>query len=133
MARRVLSIVKSEELCIKLATETPAVFRSKHAAVLSYKGKVLATGVNKLKTHPLMLRYNKHPDCRNLHAEIDCIIRAINLYGTELLRECTLYVARTRKDGTTASSKPCEGCARAIKAFGIKRTYYTTKEGWTIF
>jgi len=27
-------------------------------------------------------------------------------------------------------SKPCEGCARAIAQFGIKKVYYTTEEGF---
>jgi tRNA(Arg) A34 adenosine deaminase TadA len=118
------------EQIINLSKKTEPVFRSKHAAGLYYKTRLLATGVNRLKTHPMMLRYSKHPDCVNLHAEIDCIVKVINRYGTSILKECTLYVARTYQSGATANSKPCDGCTRAIRAFGIPKTFYTTKEGW---
>jgi len=122
--------VEAKLKVIQLANKTPPVYRSKHAAALYYGRRLLSTGVNRYKTHPMMLAYSKHPDCVNLHAEIDCLVRAINRYGTEILKESILYVARTCQDGTAASSKPCEGCERAIRAFGIKTTHYTTKEGW---
>jgi tRNA(Arg) A34 adenosine deaminase TadA len=118
---------------INLARKTPLVFQAKHAAGLYYKGKLLSTGVNKKKTHPLMAKFSKHPEAVYLHAEIDCIVKCINRYGTEILKECELYVARSYQDGTTAGSRPCEGCSRAIRAFGIPRTYYTTQEGWRTF
>ena len=115
---------------VALAIATPPVYRSKHAAALYYKGRLLATGVNQYKTHPMMKRYCKHPEAVELHAEIDCITRAIRRYGTTVLKHSTLYVARVCKDGSLSNSKPCVGCQKAIEAFSIPTVYYTTKDGW---
>lgn len=84
------------------------------------------TGNNKYKSHPLMQEFN--PDNLEkiyLHAEIDCIIRGINLFGVEWLKECSLYVLRIRKDGKIGNSKPCKGCMRAIEAFDIGEVKWT--------
>ena len=119
-----------KEFTVALAVGTPPVFRSKHAALLTIKSRVLATGVNQYKTHPMMARYCKHPEAVSLHAEIDCLTKALRRYGTELVRHSSLYVARVTKDGSLANSQPCVGCQRAIDAFQVKTVYYTTKEGW---
>jgi len=121
---------KQKVLSLALANQ-PA-FRAKHAASIYYRGRLLATGTNKKKTHPMMQRFCKHPEAVWLHAEIDCIVKVVNHYGTEILRDCELYVARVTKDGAMANSQPCEGCQRAIDAFLISRVYYTTKEGWNV-
>jgi len=77
-----------------------------------------------------MQRFCKHPEAVWLHAEIDCIVKVVNRYGTEALKDSELYVARVLKDGSLANSQPCEGCQRAIEAFQIKRVFYTTTKGW---
>ena len=118
------------ERAVSLATAGKPVFKAKHAAVLTYKGKILATGRNQYKTHPMMGRFNKHPEAVNLHAEIDCITRAIRLYGTSILKHSELYVARVLASGELGNSKPCLGCQKAIEAFSIPVVYWTTKEGW---
>lgn len=121
-----------KERAVTLALETPRVFRSKHAALLCYKGRVLSIGVNRYKTHPMMKRFSRHPDAVNLHAEIDCIVKAINRYGTEILKSSQLYVARVLDNGTLRSSCPCSGCRKAIEAFEISKVYYTVEGGWNV-
>ena len=115
---------------LELASKSDRVFRSKHAAAVYYKGRLLATGTNKKKTHPMMSRFCKHPEAVWLHAEIDCIVKVINYYGTDILKSCQLYVARVCLDGSLANSQPCEGCQKAIEAFGIPTVHFTTRRGW---
>jgi deoxycytidylate deaminase len=105
-------------------------FRSRHAAVI-YRGKrVLVYGVNRNKTHPYCSYYGKNPEAIYLHAELDAIVKVLNSEGAKTLKGATIAVCRTTRDGRYADSRPCEGCQRAIEAFGLK-VEYTTKEGWT--
>lgn len=55
-------------------------------------------------------------DCDALHSEIDAICRAVKA-GIST-NEATIYVTRY----------PCEACARAIAASGIKKVVYGRKE-----
>lgn len=110
---------------IEVAKTATRVRSSKHAACLVYKNKMLASGRNSLKTHPIMNTYGRNPDAIYLHAEIDAIVRTINLHGSDILSECTMYVIRINKKGEIASSCPCEGCQRAIKAFNIRHVVWS--------
>lgn len=98
---------------------------SKHAAAIIYKGMILSWGLNGRKTHPMMRLFGRNEEAIYLHAEIDAIIRAINKYGVEILKKSDLYVLRTTKTGSVGYSKPCSGCEKAIKTFGIKRVFHS--------
>lgn len=98
---------------------------SRFGAVLT-NGKRIYVGQNKWKTHPLMLKFNKHPAALFLHAEIDVIVKAIR-DGVDDFSDYEMYVARLTKGGRTGIACPCEGCQGALKAFGIdfKNVYWT--------
>ena len=98
---------------------------SRHAAAITHKKRVVSTGINRKKTHPLMLEYGRNDESIYLHAEIDAIVKAINMHGVEFLKDCSLYVLRISRAEEIMPSKPCKGCQKAIKAFGIKNVYYT--------
>ena len=112
----------------RLLAEAPKAERvgsSKHSAALVYRGKVVAIGHNKLKSHPMMLRYHK-PGQVYLHAEVDAIIKAVNKYGLDFVAECDLYCLRIKaRSGQVGNSKPCNGCADLIRSFNIKGVYWT--------
>ena len=60
----------------------------------------------------------------SIHAEMDALSRTPK---NENFRDLHLVVVRLLRDGdTTACSKPCEACARAIARRGIRRVTYTT-------
>lgn len=99
---------------------------SRHAAAICLGHKILCTGVNQRKTHPLMKQFQDHPEKLYLHAEINAIVQVINKYGTEILPETEIYVTRLSKGGNIGSSKPCESCQKAIDFFKIKRVHYWT-------
>jgi tRNA(Arg) A34 adenosine deaminase TadA len=98
---------------------------SKHAAAIVYKGQIIILGRNQYKTHPIMIKYGKNDKAIYLHAEIDAIVRCINKYGSNILSKCDLYVLRTDKMNRISSSKPCEGCQKAVEAFGIRKVFHT--------
>ena len=98
---------------------------SQHAACVVYKKQILSVGWNRKKSHPMMSRFSYKEHQIYLHAEVDALIRAINQYGNEILKESDLYVLRTTKAGNVADSKPCSGCTDVINAFGIKNVYWS--------
>lgn len=97
-------------------------------AIIVKDGQIVSIGANRCypdlcRTARGCLRVEKHgdnakehrlpADCRAVHSEIDAISRApVSLHGT------TIYVTRY----------PCEACARAICAAGIKAVYYGRKQ-----
>lgn len=88
-------------------------------------------GTNQFKTHPFQKKYSKNEHCIYLHAEVDSIVRFLNYNDVSQLAEQTLVVVRAKRDGVKGKwvhglAKPCEGCQRAIAAFGIKNVVYTT-------
>lgn len=105
----------------------------KMAAGVVYKKTLIATGVNSLKSHPLMWKYGKNEEAIYLHAEIDAIKNALRVIDQDKLAKCDLYVVRvrnsTKKSHCYGLAKPCEGCQRAIETFGLARVFYSTYDG----
>lgn len=91
------------------------------SVVTDHKGRVVSSGYNKRKTHPLQMRYARkiNPEQCFLHAEIDALVQCRDVPHT-------IYVARIKKNGDTALARPCSICSMAIKEAGIKRVIYTT-------
>ena len=108
------------DMLYKIADAAVPVGKQRLAACIVRKRQLISVGFNKKKTHPLQWKFSKCDEAVYLHAEIDAIINA-----REDIRGATMYVLRVMKDGKTGLAKPCEGCARAIKHYGIKRVYWT--------
>ncbi|MBF84832.1 MAG: hypothetical protein CL489_10265 [Acidobacteria bacterium] len=103
---------------------------------VGFKGsRVIDFGFNSAKTHPEMLnlaeKFNiekMYPDStinfvsQAKHAEISCLTNC---------DECdTLLVLRLTRDGALANAKPCNICFAKILESGVKRVYYSTKNGF---
>lgn len=82
----------------------------KCVCILSYRNKYTLLGINKKKTHPLMIEYG-YPIDHNypMHAEFDAFIKAKNI-GFEF---DTMYIYRGH-DGLLPS-RPCIICSSWIK------------------
>ena len=113
------------EYLIQHSRNADLVKSSRHAAAIVYRNQIVAAGVNKRKTHPIMQRYQSNESRIFLHAEADALIRFMGLYGVNLLPECSLYVLRTTKTGRVASSKPCNGCMAMIEALNVGQVCWT--------
>ncbi len=119
---------KSKDILPVLFAETnnsSSIRGSRHAAALVWKGNIVSVGHNKLKSHPAMCQFHRKGQIF-LHAEVDCILRAINLGYQDVFPKCELYVVRARaKSGLLGDSEPCEGCKQFISAVKIKEVYWS--------
>jgi deoxycytidylate deaminase len=97
--------------------------RKKHGAVVVKSGRVLGTGYNKDRNHPLFVSPEHiKPHCSR-HAEIEAIKDA-----RSSVEGATLYVARVNNQGKDRYSKPCKLCEAVIKKNKIKKVIYTRDE-----
>jgi len=93
--------------------------------VTNKRGRVIASGYNQFKTHPLQVRYAKHNDRSEkiyLHAEISALIRCRE-------EPHTVYIGRIMKNGKAGMCKPCPICEYAIRKAGVKVIIYTDSTG----
>lgn len=117
----------------KIARDNDPVAGGRLAACVVYKNKVVAYGFNQAKTHPFQAQYGKNDDAIYWHAETNAIHNALRVLSEDELAKATLYVARARYEmnrpvWTWGMSKPCEGCAKCIDKYNIKRVVYTMDE-----
>jgi deoxycytidylate deaminase len=99
--------------------------RSEHGiykvgAVIVYKGKFLAGGWNKNKTHPRAKNYTT-----KIHAELAALIA----HRHESLIFADMYVARRTNGGALATSKPCRDCMVLIREAGLKSVTFISENG----
>lgn len=132
MARR--SDEETINLLVELAGNVPKSGRASVAACVVYKGQIIAWGFNQKKTHPFQARFGRNCDAIYLHAETDAIKNSLRHLSEDELSRSTLYVGRAKKISPHSKRKihglarPCDGCAKAIAAFGIKRTVWSNDE-----
>ena len=116
------------ELLLRACQDQKPIRSSRIKAGLFYRGRLVATGENRLKSHPFQKRFGKNEDAIFLHAETDCLINSLDS-GYDFA-DCQLLVVRSKKDTvnkrwTRGLAKPCIGCQRAIAHFNISQVYYT--------
>ncbi len=118
------------DVLFKLAQTVEKTANAQMAAAIFKRNKLVSFGVNSKKTHPFQKRFGKNDDCIFLHSEIDAIKNALRYISLDDLKKCSIYISRIKKDKPkgkyiSGMAKPCEGCARALFSFGIKKVYYT--------
>lgn len=95
----------------------------KHGAVIVKSGRVVGTGYNKGRNHPLFISPEHiKPHCSQ-HAEVSALREAKNNADGAIL-----YVARVNNQGQDRNSKPCRLCQEAITKSNIKKVIYTKGE-----
>lgn len=107
-------------------------------AVLYSKGKIIAQGCNSRKTSPLQKELNKErgfdPDescaLNSLHAETACLLKT--RYMDIDMSKAIMYIYREHQNGEKALARPCKGCMKALKDFGVKTICYTTESGYCV-
>jgi deoxycytidylate deaminase len=96
--------------------------RYKHGAIIVKGGRIVSTGINKIRNHPtvfgsspkLLIKSEAH-----IHAEADAIRKVSELKGAKI------YVARVNRSGQVRFSRPCDMCYRAIVKSGIRKVCHT--------
>lgn len=101
--------------------------------VAVYRNKIISTGFNSNRTHPLQAKLNSFRNNKisnhTIHAEISCLSHIWN--ANLSWNKVKLYIYRDRCDGRKGMSRPCPACMAAIKQLGIKEIFYTTMDGVT--
>lgn len=98
-------------------------------ATIALGSRVVSTGHCTKKTHPQNPKI-KAPTKRNqLCAEVNATLRALKILPREKIKECSIYIARSRRDGSVGMAKPCPFCLSFLKDTGIRDVYYTTNAG----
>lgn len=110
--------------------------------VIVYKGRVISSGCNSKKTHPVQKRYNRKyrkfnksqkPIVDSLHAEISALVKIpYPLDQTIDYSQVKVYTYRIcpGKRLKMGSSRPCQACMNALLDKGIRQIYYTTDDGF---
>ena len=96
--------------------------RNTHGAVIVKGGRVVGTGYNKNRNHPLFVSPEHIKSDCSVHAEVSAIRDA----GNDV-KNAVIYVARVSKSGEDRDSKPCSRCLSLIQDSGIKRIVHTTQ------
>jgi deoxycytidylate deaminase len=97
--------------------------RQRHGAVIVKSGRVVGTGYNKDKNHPMGVSPEHIKTHCSRHAEVEAIRDA--RFAVE---GAVLYVARVNRQGQERNSKPCKYCQAVISAAKIKKVIYTESE-----
>lgn len=107
--------------------------RQQVGCVVVYKGKIISTGYNSLKTHPLQKKYNRvrfkeDGSAESLHAEIHALshIRDADIDWSRVF----LYIYRPCRSRRCGMARPCDSCMKFIKEFGIQNIVYSTDDGF---
>lgn len=110
----------------KLAHTSPY-GRFRVGSILAQRKNILSYGVNSKKSHPLQAKFSSRPHLQCwLHAEIHAITQA--KAGDIVGSDC--YVARVLMNGSWGTSKPCEGCRKALVHYGVRRAIYYEDGGF---
>jgi deoxycytidylate deaminase len=97
--------------------------RQKHGAVVVKSGRVIGTGFNKDKNHPMAVSPEHIKTHCSRHAEVEAIRDARFAVDGAIL-----YVARVNRQGQDRNSKPCKYCKAVIESTKIKKVIYTESE-----
>jgi deoxycytidylate deaminase len=97
--------------------------RQKHGAVVVKSGRVIGTGFNKDKNHPMAVSPEHIKTHCSRHAEVEAIRDARFAVDGAIL-----YVARVNRQGKDRNSRPCRYCQVVIKSTKIKKVIYTEGE-----
>lgn len=108
--------------------------RLKTVSFLCYKRKIVCFGVNTNKTSPLQNFYRTQTELRSIpcfidkeHSEINCLRKCdANLKWDKV----EFVIISKYNDGSYRLARPCQICMNALKASGIRKIYYTTKDSF---
>jgi deoxycytidylate deaminase len=109
--------------CVELAQNSQ--LTHKHGAITLDKSKrILSVGFNSRSSSWIQRLYAKKLGVyqkKYNHAEVDALRKADNPYY--------LLVVRVNNKGELLQSKPCPICQSLAKDSGVKKIYYSTKDG----
>ena len=98
----------------------------RHGAVLVKGSSVRSISCNKHRHCSFGARFRRESrGDATLHAELGAILGM----DRSTTQGSTVYIARINKEGEARISKPCSMCEAAMRHVGVRRVYYTNKQG----
>lgn len=101
--------------------------------IITYKNRVISSGVNSNKTNPLQKRYNKYrfpvDTSHKMHAETAALLPLLKQKDIDFAH-LKVYLYREHADGSIAISRPCPSCMAMLKDNNIHNIFYTTDDGY---
>ena len=109
---------------IEVAKESSDYTQRVGCIALDSRGRVISTGINQKKTHPLQYRHAQHhnKEAIYLHAEIAALVKC-------RAQPHTIIVGRITRSGKIGLAKPCPICMGAIHEAGVRVIHYTNDDG----
>ena len=94
--------------------------------------RIISSGCNSTKTHPLQKQLNRErfevDSVHSLHAEVSALLP---LMKEDIdFSKVEVYTHRNYANGKIAMARPCPSCMKLIKDLGIKKSHYTTADGY---
>lgn len=106
------------------AAENADFYPYKIGAVVFKGPKIISIGSNGLRAcSRIPSKYKLFEN--SLHAEQD----ALSKIGKEKAQGASILVIRLKRNGELSMALPCKMCSKMIKAFGIKKVYYSARDG----
>lgn len=126
-------IARFKEQLTQLAISSPGTAgKYKLASGIIYKRRLIATGVNSYRSHPMMMNKGYREEQIYLHSEVDVIKNALRLISQDQLAKSSLYIVRVKrgpnKQWVYGNACPCGGCMNLIAQYSIKEVEYTNDE-----
>lgn len=114
--------------------------RCRHFSFILYKGRLIATGLNSIKTHPINLRNKKiskitgedYTKQKQTCSELNAIVKLKRLTNIDT-RKCTLINLRYDRNNKLAIAKPCMSCVSLLKYHSFKQVIWSTGYGYETY
>jgi len=127
---------KLEDIALSLLDNHNA-NRCRHFSFILYKNRLIATGLNANKTHPMNLRNKKisrltgedYSDQKQTCSELSAILKLKRLTNIDT-RKCTLINLRYDRNDKIALAKPCSSCQSLLRYHNFKQVIWSTNNGY---
>jgi deoxycytidylate deaminase len=127
-----MNFAKIIEVSYALINKHNADLRCRHFSFIMDKSRILAIGLNSMKTHPLNLKYNyvnknkeKISNIVGTHSELSAVIKL----GEEDCSGLMIVNTRINRNNKLDYSAPCNGCSDMIKQLNFKEVWYSNANG----
>lgn len=124
-----------EEIAYSLLDVNPNA-RCRHFSFILYKGRLIATGTNRPKTHPLNLINRKvskitgddYSDQKQTCSELNAILKLKRLTNIDT-KKCTLINIRYDRNDNIALARPCMSCENLLRYHNFKNILWSINKG----
>lgn len=117
----------------KVISRTSEYPRIKIGCCVVKKNRILAVGINLLKSHPMQKYYNRqrcmdiNKIYNHIHAELDAVLK---VYDKVELKNADIYIYREDHIGIKRMCRPCPACMYMLKKYRLRYIYYTNDNNY---